>query len=458
LKNQGTVLIVEDEPNMQRVLRGLLERDGYRTLSAADGKALDEAPVDAVLTDFKMPRVNGLELLDAIRRRHIVVPVILLTGHGSIGGAVEALKHGAFDYLTKPFDPAEIQHVIAKAVRTHALQASDPSIDGDPEPLLIGASAGMREVQRMIERVASTPATVLITGESGTGKELVARALHMRSPRAAKPFVKINCAAIPEGLLESELFGHEKGAFTGAAHRKQGRFELAHEGTLFLDEIGELPAAAQPKLLRALQDGCFYHVGGTQPVHVDVRLVAATNRDLERAVREGGFREDLFYRINVVRVRLPSLRERSEDIPALAQRFVERFSRRHARAIEAMEPDALDLLCAHSWPGNIRELENTVERGVLLADGPRIRSVDLPPELLQGARAGCAEPGTASGALRGRVRSETRRIEREAIVEALIQTEGNVTRAALRLGLSRRGLQLKMKELEIERGEPPHGS
>jgi DNA-binding NtrC family response regulator len=320
MSDQRTVLIVEDEDNMRRMLGALLRRAGYRVLEARDGAealgVLDDAAVHAVVTDLKMPRMNGLELLEATRRRRGSLPVILLTAYGTIGSAVEALKQGAFDYLTKPFDPDEVQQVVEKAVRTSELQQSEARLEPDEDPykLLLGNSRALREVKRMIERVAPTTATVLITGETGTGKELVAQSVHLQSDRREQAFVKINCAAIPESLLESELFGHEKGAFTGAARRKPGRFELANGGTLFLDEIGEMPRSAQPKLLRAIQDGRFYRVGGTHIIDVDVRLAAATNRDLEQDVREGRFREDLFYRLKVVPIHMPALRERREDI------------------------------------------------------------------------------------------------------------------------------------------------
>jgi len=392
-----------------------------------------------------MPRMNGLELLEAIRSARSALPVILLTAHGTIGSAVEALKQGAFDYLTKPFDPDEVQQVVEKAVRTSELQQSEASLqpDEDPAKLLLGASRALGEVKRMIERVAPTPATVLITGESGTGKELVAQSLHLQSDRAEQPFVKINCAAIPESLLESELFGHEKGAFTGATRRKPGRFELADGGTLFLDEIGEMPLSAQPKLLRAIQEGRFYRVGGTRTIDVDVRLVAATNRELEQDVREGLFREDLYYRLKVVPIHLPALRERREDVGSLAQFFVERFARRLSRNVQGVDPEALATLRAHDWPGNIRELENVIERAVLLSDGSTIALCDLP----EGLEAAPAEPAP----LREQVRSATRDLERRAILDALDATGNNVTRAAERLGLSRRGLQLKMRELDIRR-------
>jgi DNA-binding NtrC family response regulator len=457
VKRDATVLIVDDEANMRRVLSALLKRDGYRVIDAGDGESalasLTEQRVDVVLSDLKMPRMNGLELLEAARRRHPRVPIILLTAHGTIGSAVEAVKHGAFDYLTKPFDPDEIKQVVGKAVRTRTLEDADASFEPhDPDALLLGESAALLEVKRVTQMVAATPATVLISGESGTGKELVARRIHRLSDRSGQAFVKINCAAIPESLLESELFGHEKGAFTGAASRKPGRFELAHCGTLFLDEIGEMPLSAQPKLLRALQEGRFFRVGGTTTVSVDVRIVAATNRDLGVEVEAGRFREDLFYRLNVVPVQLPPLRERLEDLEALVAFFVERFATRQGRPATTFTPAALDALRAHSWPGNIRELENAIERAVLLTEGDRIDVGDLAPELREGGRP--AKPACRSsdgGALKDRVRSATRRIEGEAIVEALELTHGNVTQAAKRLGLSRRGLQLKMRELGIER-------
>jgi two-component system response regulator AtoC len=454
VKRHHTVLVVEDEANMRRVLRALLRRDGHRVLEARDGaealEMLDDERVDVLLSDLRMPRMNGLELLEETRKRDRRVPLILLTAYGTVGSAVEALKHGAFDYLTKPFDPEEVRQAVAKAVRTQELDSAETSAsaDEDPERLLVGESRGLAEVKRVIERVAPTPATVLITGESGTGKELVARSLHLRSNRREQPFVKINCAAIPENLLESELFGYEKGAFTGAAARKPGRFELADGGTLFLDEIGEIPRTAQPKLLRALQEGRFFRVGGTQTVAVDVRLVAATNRDLREEVRTGGFREDLFYRINVVPIQLPPLRERIDDLEPLAELFLERFARRLEKPVDRLEPDALAALRGHAWPGNIRELENVLERAVLLCEGSSVGAADLPRELVAEAS---TDGGTAPGTLRERVRRETRRLERQAIVEAMEATGWNVTRAARRLGLSRRGLQLKLKELGIAR-------
>ncbi len=453
MTREGRILIVDDEKNMRRVLGALVRRDGFETLEASNGIAalevLAEADVDAILTDLKMPQMNGLELLAEVRRRQPATPVIMLTAHGTIGSAVEALKRGAFDFLTKPFEPDEIRQVVAKAIATRRLEEAETCIeaDEDPDRLLLGESSALRSVVRLIQRVAPTRATVLISGESGTGKELVARSLHLHSDRHEQSFVKVNCAAIPEGLIESELFGHEKGAFTGAASRKPGRFELADGGSLFLDEIGDMPLSAQPKLLRAIQEGRFYRVGGTHTISVDVRIVAATNHDLQEEVRTGRFREDLFYRLNVVPIPLPPLRARREDIPALSEFFLGRFARRLGCDVKALSGDALAALVRHDWPGNIRELENAIERATLLCNGPTIEFEDLPGEITEN----CDPPVEWQSSLRDRVRFATRRIERGAIEEALAGTRGNVTRAAEQLGLSRRGLQLKMKELGIER-------
>jgi DNA-binding NtrC family response regulator len=451
VSERRTVLIVEDEANMRRVLSALIAHDGFEIAEARDGvealARIRAGGIDAVLSDLRMPQMNGLELLSEIVRQHPEIPVVLLTAHGTVGSAVEALKQGAFDYLTKPFEPDEVRQVMRKAVHTRALDARETRAEPaeDPERLLHGASPALAEIRRVIERVAATSASVLISGESGTGKEIVARSLHQRSGRAAHAFVKVNCAAIPEGLLESELFGHEKGAFTGASATKPGRFELADGGTLFLDEIGEMPLSAQPKLLRALQEGRFYRVGGTATIEVDVRLIAATNRDLRREVAEGRFREDLYYRLHVVPLALPPLRERRADIPELARFFIARVDRRLGRGVSGLEPGALERLCAHDWPGNLRELENAIERAILLCDGNVIRAGDVLPDTPADSPAGAGTP------LRERIRRATRQIEREAILEALRLTDGNVTQAAQRLGLSRRGLQLKMRELEIDR-------
>jgi DNA-binding NtrC family response regulator len=389
------------------------------------------------------------------------VPVIMITAHGTVDSAVAALKAGAFDYVTKPFEQDELKKVIAKAARAHEIETQNLHPSEGERPPLIGQSAAMRQVFEMVARVADSPSTVLITGESGTGKELVARELHRGSSRRDKPLIKVNCAAIPKDLVESELFGHEKGAFTGAVGSKPGRFELADGGTLFLDEVGEIPLEMQVKLLRALQESEFERVGGIKTLRVDVRLVAATNRDLKALIGEGRFREDLFYRLNVVPIALPALRERKEDIPLLVAHFVEKYDRRLGKRVERVEDEAMQLLLGYSWPGNIRELENLMERSVLFADGPVILAASLPDSLREkgpvptpiaalGPLGAIAAPSGAS--MKEIVRLAQNELERELIARALEETGGNVTRAAKKLQISRKSLQVKMKDLGL-RGE-----
>src|SRR5262249_54031120 len=385
LPEKKQILVVDDEANLRRVLSAQLARDGYEVHTAEDGEAalafLKEHHIDLVITDLRMPKVDGMDLLRAALRDDPSRPVVMLTAHGTVDNAVEALKTGAFDYITKPFDQNEVRIIVRKALRTRDLASADATRElGTAAPRegalrfgIIGESQPIVEIYSILERVADTPTTVLITGESGTGKELVARALHENSSRRALPSIKVNCAAIPKDLMESELFGYERGAFTGAVASKPGRFELAQAGTLFLDEIGELPNEMQVKLLRVLQESEFERVGGIKTIHVDVRLVAATNRDLKREIAAGTFREDLFYRLNVVPIALPALRERKSDVPLLVDYFVSKFNARLRKTIEGLEPDALERLTSYTWPGNIRELENVIERAVLFADGTRIR-------------------------------------------------------------------------------------
>jgi Nif-specific regulatory protein len=418
-----------------------------------------------------MPGVDGMQLLRSLSADHPDVPVVMITAHGSVESAVEAVKLGAFDYVEKPFDQEQIRQVVSKALKTHALSRRDPS----PEQggtrgrfRLVGDSPAIRQVYAIIEKVANTPSTVLIMGESGTGKELIARALHENSSRHDGPFIKINCAAIPKTLMESELFGYEKGAFTGAVGAKPGRFELAHGGTLFLDEIGEIPVEMQVKLLRVLQESEFERVGGIKTIKVDVRLVTATNRDLAAELATGGFREDLYYRLNVVPIHLPPLRERHEDIPLLVSHFITKFNDRLRKEITHIEPAAVERLVSYNWPGNIRELENVIERTMLFCEGSVIRVANLPSELLDGAEeraAAAASPPSqpnlaavsiptptqseAVGSLKEAVKAETERVERELIQRALDETGGNVTQAARRLKISRKSLQTKMKELGL---------
>jgi two-component system response regulator AtoC len=465
------VLIVDDELNIRRVLAAMLKRDGYDVTTAADGEqalaVLQRTPIHVVVTDLVMPRLGGMELLERVRAEYPDVPVILITAHGTVDSAVAALKAGAFDYVTKPFEQDELRKVIAKAARANDLErrsVHEGSAEGDRPPL-VGQSPAMRAIYDMVDRVADSPSTVLITGESGTGKELIAKALQRRSSRRDKPFIKVNCAAIPKDLVESELFGYQKGAFTGAVGDKPGRFELADGGTLFLDEVGEIPVEIQVKLLRALQESEFERVGGIKTLKVDVRLIAATNRDLKALIADGRFREDLYYRLAVVPIALPALRERREDIPLLVSHFIGKYNRRLGKKVEGIDDDALRLLVDYGWPGNIRELENLMERSVLFADGPGIHAASLPDSLREtgspppppiaavGPLGAIAAPSGAS--MKEIVRQAQAELEKELISRALEETGGNVTRAAKRLQISRKSLQVKMKELGLRDDDGP---
>ena len=480
LPEHKQILVVDDEPNLRRVLSAQLERDGYDVHTAEDGEQaltiLKEHHIDLVITDLRMPRIDGMELLRRAQKIDAELPVVMITAHGTVDNAVEALKTGAFDYLTKPFDQVEVRTIVAKALRTRDLSATEASRPFHEIPVegarygIIGQSSSILDLYAVLDRVADTPTTVLITGESGTGKELVARALHESSSRHDKSFIKVNCAAIPKDLMVSELFGYERGAFTGAVGSKPGRFELASTGTLFLDEIGSIPVEMQVKLLRALQESEFERVGGVRTIRVDVRLIAATNSDLKKEIAQGSFREDLYYRLNVVPIRLPSLRERATDIPLLVMHFIRKFNARLKKNIDGVEAVALARLTAYPWPGNIRELENVIERAVLFCDGDELHLGDLPAEVrgssgsseaasatpLPSASSEPASSGPYDG-LKEQVKAAMSRLERELIVRALDQTNGNVTHAARLLKISRKGLQLKMKELGLreqsERGE-----
>jgi DNA-binding NtrC family response regulator len=459
------VLVVDDEQSLRKVLAATLQREGYEVQVASDGEeaiaALDRDGADVVVTDLVMPRMDGLSLLRKVVARHPDVPVIVVTAHGKVDSAVEAMKAGAFDFVTKPFEHAELKTIIAKAARQSDLNArnvvpEEPAQEGRRYTEIIGRGQRMIELQLIISKVADAPSTVLIQGESGTGKELVATALHEKSSRREKPFIKINCAAIPRELVEAELFGFERGAFTGAVQSKPGRFELADGGTLFLDEIGEIPLEMQVKLLRAIQESSFERVGGVRTTTVEVRLVAATSRDLTKEIAAGRFREDLFYRLNVVPVFLPPLRERREDIPLLVEHFRQKYNARLKKSVERVEDDALAALAGYTWPGNIRELENVLERTILFAEGPVIRAADLPASLRQtqppAEGAPAFSPPSAPGPLKEIVREQVQAIERDLIVRGLEVTGNNVTRTAKLLKISRKSLQMKMKEFGL-RGE-----
>ena len=450
------ILVVDDEPNVRKVLGALLEQAGYVTTRAAGaGEALDLVRAqdpDLVITDLKMPGMDGLELLRRLKEGFPEIPVVLLTAHGTVEAAVEAMKDGAFDFLTKPFDKSRVLEVVAKALgqgERARREFQGPLAEGAPCGL-VGRTAAIDTVRRLIERLAPAPSTVLITGETGTGKELVAEAMHRMSPRAGAPFIKINCGALPETLVESELFGHERGAFTGAAQARPGRFELAHGGTLFLDEVGELPPAVQVKLLRVLQDGMVDRIGATEPRRVDVRLLAATHRDLDEEVGRGRFRQDLLFRIRVVELKVPPLRERLDDLPLLVEFFLDKQAKRLGVARPSVAPGTVEALRGRPWPGNVRELENAVERAMLLARGPSIGPEDFAIDAPGDAEPAVPSPARAPGSgIKGAAREAAATTERRLIRAALDSTGGNVTRAAERLGLSRRGLQLKLKELGL---------
>jgi DNA-binding NtrC family response regulator len=447
-EGRARVLVVDDDVDLGKVLAALLAKAGYDSQHSSSGRdavaRMEAGPVDVVLTDLRMPDMDGMTLLKDISRRWPAVPVILLTAHGSVPAAVEAMKAGAVDFLLKPFVPDELAFVVSKALAaTRREREATPAAPVEGRVDAIGESRAMHDVQARIEKAAAGTATVLVRGETGTGKELVARALHEASPRKSGPFIKVNCGALAETLLESELFGHEKGAFTGAATRKPGRVELAHKGTLFLDEIGDVAASMQVKLLRVLQEREIERVGGSQTIKVDVRFVAATHRDLEAMVAAGQFREDLFFRLNVVPIHLPPLRERAGDIERLATRFCGTFGQANARPDIALDAAALQRLAAQPWPGNVRQLQNLVERLVVLADSDVISGADVDRELGRaplGSSSSSSPRPADDASLPERVRSA----EKEALLAALARTKGNKTLAARLLGVSLRTLYNKL--------------
>lgn len=450
------ILVVDDELNMQLVLKAMLRREGYEILTASDGiealAVLKGSQPAAVVTDLKMPRLDGMGLLEKIQEEYPDIPVIMITAHGTVSTAVEALKKGALDYITKPFDQDDLKSIIHKAVKTRRLNETRamPGPDLDRSGI-IGSGETMSRLMDSVRKVAATTTTVLITGETGTGKELVALAIHRNSNRRDNPFIKINCAAISGNLLESELFGYEKGAFTGAVTTKPGRFELADRGTLFLDEIGELPLDMQVKLLRTIQDHEFERVGGLKTIKVDVRLLAATNRNLFQEVKNGSFREDLFYRLNVFPLHLNPLRERKEDIAALAEYFLDKFNRKLEKDVKTIEGAVMDLFLKYDWPGNVRELENIIERLVLISSGGAIRREDIPPEVVAGFESPKTGEADKEKPFKEVIRDRMEDVERQMIESTLEECEGNVTQAAKRLGMSRKGLQLKMIKYNLRK-------
>jgi two-component system response regulator AtoC len=448
------ILVVDDEENLRLVLRTILKRAGYEVEVATSGEeALEKVESfgpDVILTDVRMPKMSGLDLLSALKAKHAPATVIVMSAYGSVDLAIEAMKAGAYDYVQKPFKPDEILLTLRKAEERETLRRENAKLREEIRreskfDEILAKSAPMMEIFKTISKIADYKTTVLISGESGVGKELVARAIHRRSSRRDKPFVAINCGAIPENLLESELFGHKKGAFTDATSDRRGLFEEAHGGTLLLDEIGELPLALQVKLLRVLQEETIRRLGEVKDVKVDVRIVAATHRDLQAEVKAGRFREDLFYRLNVLPIAIPPLRDRKEDITLLVDHFIARNNARLGTSIRGLDAEARKALVDYAWPGNVRELENTIERAMVLAEGDQLHVQDL-PERVREAR-DPVQMQLASGELS--IKKTTRIIEEVLIRRALQKTKGNRTRAAEVLEISHRALLYKLKDYKI---------
>src|SRR2546426_931216 len=450
----ATILIVDDARSTLRALEVILKREGYTVLTAASGTegltSIEQHEVDLLLCDVKMPKMDGLTVLRQVKAQDVGMAVVMMSGHGDISTAVSAMKEGAFDYLVKPFGEDEVLRVVQKALAMRALVVENLLLkrqvrDQFARAHVIGSSPTWNRVYQMVQQVAPSQATVLLTGDSGTGKELIAGLLHRLSPRAERPFIVLNAAAMPATLLEAELFGYEKGAFTGALQRKPGHFELADGGTLFLDEIGDMPVEIQVKLLRVLQDGTFKRLGGTHELQVNVRVVAATNKDLAKEVATEHFRQDLYYRLNVITVYLPPLRQRRQDIPLLVAHFLLKYAQENHKEIMGVQQEALQHLMAYDWPGNVRELENVIERAVVLTQGPTITMDDLSLEdqqdkILLNSSEYFVLPANATLA----------QIEREAIVQALQRSEGNRQAAARHLDIGPATLYRKFKEYQIQ--------
>ena len=453
MKKENSVLVVDDDPAHRTMLRTLLTGWGYTIHEADDGSTaiekVHEQAFDLILMDIRMIKVSGLEALDEIKAFNPAIPVIIMTAYSSVETAVEALKSGAYDYLTKPLDFDELRLAMERAMDHRQLKEENRLLRESlgnhfDRQNIIGRSPAMVKLLETVAQVAPSEATVLITGESGTGKEMIAGAIHFNSPRKDGPFVKLNCAAITETLLESELFGHERGAFTGAYKRKEGRFRQAHGGSIFLDEISEMSLAMQVKLLRVLQDREITRVGGEEVINVNVRLIAATNKDLLKEIEAGRFREDLFYRLNVVTLKMPPLRERREDVPLLAKHFLETFCQKNRKEMKGFTPQAMDLFLKYDWPGNVRELMNAVERGVVLANSEYLDKKDLPLSMKDETIEGAAP---LEQAIPGDLPLEE--VEKASILKTLELTGGNKSEAARRLGITRRTLHKKLKKYGV---------
>jgi two-component system response regulator HydG len=463
------VLVVDDEPALLRALEALLKRAGHQVVALDNPitalQRLAAEDFDVALFDIKMPQLSGLELLNSVKHRRPEVEVIIMTGHATVETALQAVRMGAYDYLTKPFDDVElVVRSVAKAAERKALADRNRQLEtqlrertGAVADGLVGNSTAMREVTRMVDAVAYSAATVLVTGESGTGKELVARALHARSPRKSHPFVALNCGALTETLLESELFGHVKGSFTGAQRDSKGLFDAADGGTIFLDEIGDIPPATQVRLLRVLQEGEFKRVGAADAIHVDVRVIAATHRDLPKLVRAGRFREDLFYRLNVINVQLPALRDRVEDVPLLGHHFLRRYSERLGKKVKTVSQEAIELLSGYRWPGNVRELENAIERAVVLCRGEAITPADLPPAitgrsapLVREAPVGGEEAAWLTQTYAAAKEQALRRFEK-GYVDALMKVcDNNISAAARKAGMDRSNFKRVLRKYRTD--------
>ncbi len=457
MKTDYQVLIVDDDESIRRMLSAVLSREGFQTVTAKDGEEglalFRSTSPDIVLMDIRMPGRSGIEAMRAMLDLRPGAVVILMTAYADLDTAVQAIKNGVFDFVIKPFDLAEIGLLVNRAYQMREMRREIRSLQHELSETyrfdrIITADPAMQSLCESVARIASSNASVVIHGESGVGKELLAASLHYNSSRAQHPFVKVNCGAIPEGLLESEFFGHEKGAFTGAVTRRTGRFEHADGGTLFLDEIGELPLALQVKLLRVIQDREFERVGGEKTLKVDVRLVAATNRNLEEMVTAGTFRQDLFYRLNVVSLSVPPLRQRPADIPLLAAHFLRKFTAEHGREIDDFDDHALAVMQRYAWPGNVRELSNAVERAVVMSSGNMIFAEDLPLSLVQAIRhaSGGSEAGLKT------LKEQVRSFEARVITQALERNQANRSRTANELGISRRALLYKLHELDLDDG------
>jgi len=447
------ILIVDDEDGMRRLLSRVLTREGYETSAVGSGaealRLVASERFDLVVTDIKMPEMDGLQLLAELKEYEPSLPIIVITAYGTIENAVQALRSGAYDYIAKPFENDEIKLTVAKAFERERLLAENRYLHAELEGRydfsgIVGGSLAMQQVYDMASSVAVSNANVLITGESGTGKELLARSIHYSSLRKEKPFVVLNCAAISEGVLESELFGHEKGAFSGALDTRKGRFERADQGTLFIDEVAEMSMAAQVKLLRVIQEHEFERVGGNKTISVDVRIVAATNKKLEDQVKDGNFREDLYYRLNVVNINVPPLRSRREDVEPLSRFFLEKYISETGKKITDLSPRALSCLLAHDWPGNVRELQNAIERAVVLSKGSVLTPRDF-PQGMQGDDQICLQIPEKGGSLTDILED----LERQLIIQTLQREDGSQTRAAETLGIKRTTLRYKMEKYRM---------